>query len=120
MNASNVVTLLQTTFNATGQAIAYPSGGTPEVTAILVEMAPGESTGWHQHPIPLLGYILSGELTVYQADGQKRVVPAGQVSLESVDHVHQGINEGLVPVKMIVFAVGLKDVPMTIPSDFKP
>ena len=114
MNPPNVITLLQTTVNATGQPITYPTGGTPEVTAILVEMAPGEKTPWHQHPVPLLGYILSGELTVCQADGQKRVVRAGEVSLESVDHIHQGSNEASVPVRMVVFAVGLKDLPMTL------
>jgi quercetin dioxygenase-like cupin family protein len=106
--------ILRTTVNSTGQAIAYPRDGKPEVTALLIEMAPGEETGWHQHPVPLLGYLLSGELTVYQISGEKRVVHAGEVSLESVDVVHNGVNEGAVPCKMIVFVAGLKDVPFTI------
>jgi quercetin dioxygenase-like cupin family protein len=106
--------LSQTTANAIGQPIAYPREGTPEVTSLLVEMAPGEATPWHSHPVPLLGYILSGELTVYQATGETRVVPAGQVSHESVGVVHRGVNEGAVPLKMIVFVVGLKDVPYTV------
>jgi quercetin dioxygenase-like cupin family protein len=107
-------TLLRTTVNSLGQPIAYPRDGTPEVTALLVEMAPGEETGWHQHPVPLLGYILAGELTVYQISGEKRVVRAGEVSLESVDVIHNGVNEGAVPLKMIVFVVGLKNVPFTV------
>jgi quercetin dioxygenase-like cupin family protein len=107
-------TLLRTTVNSIGQPIAYPGDGTPEVTALLVEMAPGEETGWHQHPVPLLGYILAGELTVYQATGEKRVVRSGEVSLESVGVVHNGVNEGAVPLKMIVFVAGLKDVPFTV------
>jgi quercetin dioxygenase-like cupin family protein len=114
MNPEAVQPILQTTANSTGQAIAYPVGGTPEVTALVVEMAPGEETGWHSHPVPLLGYLLSGELTVYQITGEKRVVHVGEVSLESVGMVHNGVNEGSVPLKMIVFVVGLKDVPFTV------
>jgi quercetin dioxygenase-like cupin family protein len=71
-------------------------------------------TGWHQHPVPLLGYLLSGELTVYQVTGEKRVVRTGEVSLESVGVIHQGINEGSGPLKMIVFVIGLKDLPFTV------
>jgi quercetin dioxygenase-like cupin family protein len=111
------ITLLQTTANSLGQPIAYPAEGTPEVIALLVEMAPGEETGWHSHPVPLLGYLLAGELTVYQVTGEKRAVRAGDVSLESVDVVHNGINEGAVPCKMIVFVTGLKDVPFTIEAE---
>lgn len=113
------VTLLQTTTNAVGQPIAYPRGGTPEVTALLIEMAPGESTAWHHHPVPLLGYILSGELTVYQAGGDKRTVSAGTISLEAVDAVHRGVNEGAEPVRMVVFVVGEKGKPYTIADVIK-
>ncbi len=107
-------TLFCATTNAVGQPIEYPRDGTPEVTAFIAELAPGEKTSWHQHPVPLLGYILSGELTVRQTDGETRVVRTGEVSLESVGRVHQGSNEGPEPVKMIVFVVGLKDVPFFI------
>ena len=114
MNPEAVQPLLQATVNSLGQAIVYPINGRPEVTALLVEMAPGEETGWHQHPVPLLGYLLAGELTVYQISGEKRVVRAGEVSLESVNVIHNGVNESAVPLKMIVFVVGLQDVPFTV------
>jgi quercetin dioxygenase-like cupin family protein len=114
MNTETVPPLLRTTTNSLGQAIAYPHEGTPEVTALLVEMAPGQVTGWHRHPVPLLGYLLSGELTVYQITGEKRVVRNGQVSLESVGVIHQGVNEGSVPLKMIVFVIGLKNLPFMV------
>ena len=117
MTSGTITTLLETTVNAGGQPIAYPQGGTPEVKALLVEMAPGERTPWHQHPVPLLGYLLCGELTVYQASGGKRVVRAGQVSLETVGAVHLGINEGTEMLRMVVFVVGLEDVPFTSPGD---
>jgi quercetin dioxygenase-like cupin family protein len=114
MNPVTVQTLLQTVTNSVGQLIAYPRDGTPEVTVLLIEMAPGEETGWHRHPVPLMGYIMEGTLTVYQSTGHKRVIPAGGVSLESVDIIHNGVNEGAVPCKMVVFVAGLKDMPFTI------
>jgi len=114
MNPEAVQPLLQATVNSLGQPITYPHEGTPEVIALLVEMAPGQETGWHQHPVPLLGYLLAGELTVYQITGEKRVVRTGEVSLESVNVIHNGVNEGAVPLKMIVFVVGLKDLPFTV------
>ena len=107
-------TLLRTCVNSLGQPIAWPRDGTPEVTALLVEMAPGEETGWHRHPVPLLGYILAGELTVHQITGETRVVRTGEVSLESVGVIHNGVNAGTVPLKMIVFVAGIKDVPVSI------
>jgi quercetin dioxygenase-like cupin family protein len=114
MNSQAATLLLKTLTNSLGQPIVYPHEGAAEVTAILVEMQPGEKTGWHSHPVPLLGYLLEGELTVRQVTGEKRVVRAGEVSLESVGVVHIGANEGTVPCKMIVFVVGLKDVPYTV------
>jgi quercetin dioxygenase-like cupin family protein len=113
MVSSTAKVLAQTTTNSLGQPIVYPQGGTPEVTALLVEMVPGEELPWHRHPVPLLGYIFSGELTVYQVTGEKRVVGAGEVSLESVDVMHRGVNEGAVTCKMVVFVLGTKGVAFT-------
>jgi len=62
---------------------------------------------------PGTGYIFSGQLTVYQISGEKRIVHAGEVSLESVGVVHRGINEGSEPCKMVVFVLGLKGVDFT-------
>ncbi len=114
MNPVEITTVLQTTVNSVGQPIAYPAGGTPEVTVLHIEMAPGEETGWHYHPVPLLGYILSGQITVHLADGGQRTVRAGEISLEGVDIVHNGINDGAEPVKMVVFVAGIKDQPFTV------
>jgi quercetin dioxygenase-like cupin family protein len=116
MDPSKIKWLAQTTVTSLGQPIAWPQGGTPEVTTFIVEMAPGDEMPWHKHPVPLLGYIFTGELTVYQISGEKRVVRAGEVSLESVDVVHRGVNEGSVPCKMIVFVLGRQNEPFTQPA----
>ncbi len=115
--SAGATTLLQTTTNALDQPIEYPQEGAAEVTALRIEMQPGETTPWHQHPVPLLGYILSGELTVHLADGRKRVVRTGEVSLESVGLAHRGANEGAVAVTMIVFVLGRKGEPFVVDDE---
>jgi quercetin dioxygenase-like cupin family protein len=114
MDSSATKILAQTTTNSLGQPIAYPQDGTPEITTLLIEMAPGDEFPWHRHPVPLLGYIFSGELTVYQASGEKRIVHAGEVSLESVDVMHRGVNEGAEPCRMVVFVLGRQGEPYTL------
>ena len=83
--------------------------------AMVLGVAAVTTVGFQKLRAPVvLGYILAGELTVRQITGEKRVVRAGEVSLESVGVIHNGINEGTVPLKMIVFVVGLKNVPFTV------
>ena len=53
-----------------GQPFAYPEAG-PHVTAVIVTLPPGVSTGRHRHPVPLFGYMLAGEPTIaYQGAGE--------------------------------------------------
>ena len=59
-----VVTLLKTQTTNLEQPIAYPAGAAAEITALIVTLQPGEETGWHQHPVPLFGTLLSGEVTI--------------------------------------------------------
>jgi quercetin dioxygenase-like cupin family protein len=114
MNSGMPSFLLQTSVDSLGHPLVYPREGTPEITAFVVEMEPGRSLGWHHHPVTLFGYILAGELTVYQKSGEKRVVRAGEASLESIGLIHLGINEGTAPLKMLVVVIGVKDLPFTV------
>ena len=63
-----VTKLLQSPTSWNGAALAYP-GGQAEVTAMLIEIAPGAETGWHLHPVASFAYILEGELEVSLKDG---------------------------------------------------
>lgn len=109
-----VRTILQTTRTATGQAIQYPSG-TPEVTVLYVEIPPGGQTGWHIHPVPCYGYILSGTLTVELADGTSNTYAPGDALVETVDTRHRGVNRGAEPVRLVFFANGEEGEKYVIP-----
>ncbi len=96
-----------------GQQIEYPAG-TPEVTAAIVTMQPGEATGWHRHDAPLFAYMLSGELTVdYGADG-KRVYHAGDAFLEAFKTEHNGTNTGADTAQVLAVFMGAEGVENTV------
>ncbi len=105
--------LLQSGTTIIGQPIAYPAG-TPEVTAAIVTLQPGQETGWHRHNVPVLGYMLDGELTVdYGADG-KRVYHAGDTFLEAFKTEHNGKTTSAEPSRVLAVFMGAEGVKNTV------
>ena len=70
-----VTQLLKTTQTWNGAPIKYPQGQA-EVTSLMIEIAPGGETNWHEHPVPSFGILLEGSLEVSLADGKKKLVKA--------------------------------------------
>ena len=60
----SVQELLVTGKTVVGENIQYPTTGAPKITVALVTVAPGAPAAFHRHPVPLVAYILEGELTV--------------------------------------------------------
>ena len=56
--------LLVTGQTVVGENIQYPTTGAPKITVAVVTVAPGTPAAFHRHPVPLVAYILEGELTV--------------------------------------------------------
>ncbi len=110
--AVRVETLVKTSQDNAGQPIRFPTGS-PEITGVMVTMPPGESTGWHIHAIPCAAYILEGEVSVeVEGRGTKRF-KAGDAFAEVVNLRHCGTNTGRVPVRILLFAMGEKGVPIS-------
>jgi quercetin dioxygenase-like cupin family protein len=108
-----VTKLLQSPSSWNGAPMAYP-GGQAEVTAMLIEIAPGAETGWHLHPVVSFGYILEGELEVSLKDGTTKRLAAGQALAEVVNTLHNGRNVGSGPVKLVVFYAGAVGSTLTV------
>ena len=97
-----------------GQPIKYPSDGAPKITALIVTVAPGEQTVVHKHPVPLFGYVISGEIEVeYEGKGTKRYA-AGHAFMEAIDWWHKGKNVGDVPARILVVYLGSERLPNVI------
>jgi quercetin dioxygenase-like cupin family protein len=108
--------VLKTTQSWDGTPLTYPQG-TPEITGMVITVAPGAQTGWHQHPVPSFALILEGELEVQLKDGRKHRIQAGEALAEVVNTLHNGRNPGATPIKLVVFYAGVQKVPLSIAQD---
>lgn len=108
--------LLQTTTTWEGGAIAYPEGEA-EVTAVILRIEEGQEPPFHCHPVPTLGYVLTGVVQVETKDGRTRRIAQGESVVEVMNTVHRGIAIEA-PVEIIVFYAGAKGIPNTVlPAD---
>lgn len=85
--------LLETSETILGQPFSYPVGKA-KVTAAILTMQPGATTGWHKHPVPVFGYVLDGEITVDYGPHGKRVYRKGDSLMEAINTAHDGRNTG--------------------------
>lgn len=108
-----VTPLLKTTRSWNGNPIVYPEGQA-EITGLLVEIAPGAETGWHEHPVSSFGMMLEGVLEVTLKSGEIKHLQSGDALAEVVDTLHNGRNVGTQPVKIVVFYAGAVGKPLTI------
>jgi D-alanyl-D-alanine dipeptidase len=100
-----------------GNAVTYPDGTPAELTGNLVTLMPGDSTGWHLHPAPTFGYVLSGHLTVEYATGETRTFKTGEGLIEGQNVAHNGHNYGDQPLRIVAFHAGAPGLPTTQPVD---
>lgn len=108
-----VLTVLNTKSSWDGKPIEYPAGKA-EVTGMVVEIAPGGETGWHMHPVPSFAMVLEGELELRLKNGVVKRLQAGEALAEVVNTIHNGRNVGCVPVKLVVFYMGLDGQQQTV------
>ena len=114
--AIKVTPLIQSTQSWNETPIAYPEGQA-QITGLMIEIAPGADTGWHQHPAPSFGVITQGTLEVTLRDGRVKRLQAGEALIEVVNTDHIGRNVGDVPVKLIVFYAGAVGQVLTVKAD---
>ena len=70
----------------------------------------------HSHSGTLVGRILQGELTVDTEGQPKKVLKAGDPFLVEAGRVHEGVNTGNVPVKVLATFITEKGKPLTVPA----
>lgn len=112
--------ILQTETMSNGDPVTYLKTDHPKVTVMKVDIAPGAQTGWHSHPVAVYAYVLSGQLTVNMEGGKTVEFQEGEAIVEVVNIRHNGINTGKIPVRLIVFYLGGKDIPNVIKADSPP
>jgi quercetin dioxygenase-like cupin family protein len=113
--SASVEVLLSATHTVVGEPIAYPASAPGRLTAAVVVLGPREYTGWHTHGVPLVGYILEGELTVDYGDHGTRLYRQGEALAEAMEVVHNGHNPGPGTVRILVVFAGAKGVANSVP-----
>jgi quercetin dioxygenase-like cupin family protein len=109
-------TLLKATESWNGKAYTQYPSGQPQLTMLRVTIGAQTALPWHHHPIPNVGYVLSGELTITdQATGKKQTFKQGEAFAESVDDVHRGM-AGAQPATILLIYSGTPGTATSIPE----
>ncbi|CAI0809210.1 Cupin domain [Serratia entomophila] len=101
---------------ASWDGAAYPQypASAPMIGVLRISVPPHTVLAWHHHPVPAVGYLLSGELTIEKKDGnQQKTFVRGEAIAEVVNSVHRGI-AGAEPVELLVFYAGGVGIPLSI------
>jgi zinc D-Ala-D-Ala dipeptidase len=109
--------LLEARKSVAGEHLAWPSGAPAQVTAQIVTIAPGQSTGWHRHGVPTFGYVLAGELEVEYEGLGRRVLKEGDHLMEAMKMRHNAVNLGAEPVRILAVFMGAQGRPNTMKAD---
>lgn len=127
-SAPRSTTLLKTNTTWNGTDIKYLKTHCPEVSAVVVEIPPGESTAVHLHPVNNYAFIISGRIHLEAGDmiAGRWVVEtshdyaAGDAFAELVNTWHRG-TAGPDGVKILVWYTGEAGAPHTVPyaPDYK-
>ena len=108
--------LVKSTAAWNGRAYEKFGEGRPELTVTKVTIPAHTRLAWHTHPMPSVGYILSGHITVEdRATGQKKLYRAGAAIPEQVNAAHRGTTDDE-PVVIIVTYAGTVGQPMSVPA----
>lgn len=114
--APRVTPLFSTGKTVMDEPIVYPSDAPAKLTGAIIEMAPGQETGWHTHSAPLAGIVLEGELTVDYGARGKRVYRQGEALAEAIAVPHNGKNTGLGPMRLFALTIGAEGLPASTPA----
>ena len=85
------------------------------LAVVRVDLPVGAREGRHQHPGTLIAQVQEGMMTLYyEGKGEVQFKP-GETFHVAPGTIHEGMNKGTVPVRLLASFVFPKDKPMTIP-----
>jgi quercetin dioxygenase-like cupin family protein len=81
-----------------------------------VEISPGVRSGRHTHPGTVVANIQEGVLTLDHEGRPTATYKAGDAFIAEAGKIHEDINNGTTPVKLIAVYVVEKGKPLTSPA----
>jgi len=79
----------------------------------LVEIPPGGREGRHTHPAEAFVYVVDGAITFDRDGAPSANYKAGDTFFIAAGEVHEAINKGTVPAKLVAVFVADKGKPLT-------
>ena len=96
------------------QQIVYPKKKPARVSSSIVQLEPGQETGWQKHNTPMFAYVLEGTVSVEYDAGVTKEFSAGTALMEAVDVWYNAVNKGEQPVRILVVSMGAKGAKDTV------
>jgi quercetin dioxygenase-like cupin family protein len=84
-----------------------------ETLLVAVTIAVGGREGRHTHAATLVGQVLEGELTLEQEGLPTRTYRAGDSLVIKPGQIHEGINQGKTPIRVLATFIAEKGKPLT-------
>ena len=96
------------------QPVKYPKKKPAQVSSSIVQLEPGQETGWRKYNAPTYAYVLEGTISVEYDAGVTKEYPAGTALMEAEGVWQNGTNKGDQPVRMLLVNMGAKGVKNTV------
>lgn len=87
-----------------------------EAVMAIVELPPGSAEGRHSHPAEVFAYLMEGTATLEVEGKPNATLKAGDTFYIPPGQIHQGINNGSAPAKLVAVFVAEKGKPLTTPA----
>ena len=84
-----------------------------QISLIGVTIAAGAREGQHTHPGTLVGQVQEGELMLEKQGLPTQTYKAGESFSVKPGQIHEGMNHGKTPIKILVTLVAEKGKPLT-------
>ena len=84
-----------------------------QISLIDVTIAAGAREGQHTHPGTLVGQVQQGELMLEKQGLPTQTYKAGESFSVKPGQIHEGMNHGKTPIKILVTVVAEKGKPLT-------
>jgi quercetin dioxygenase-like cupin family protein len=110
---TEVSTLLDTSESWNEKQLPNYPDGKPKITILKAVIPPNTKLEKHKHSVINAIVVLKGELTIITEQNDTLQVKTGEAFSEVVDTWHYGINNGTVPLELIVFYAGIDGNPNT-------
>ena len=96
------------------QPIQYPKKKPAEITSSILQLEPGQESGWRKNRVPTFTYVIEGSVDIEYDAGVTQTYDAGSTFIQAVDVWHNISNEGEATARILTVNMGAKGIKSTL------